>query len=126
MTVSIIPGTLAAVLHKIPDLTDSNFNKWSKGMNLFFFGIGAEFVSTGITPPATDADKSSLDKQMLPYIYGKVSEEYQYLVEDGTSAAAVWKELKNQFQKPSLSSRITGRQELYNIVHDASRNISVY
>ncbi|KAK6988632.1 hypothetical protein R3P38DRAFT_3095147 [Favolaschia claudopus] len=78
-------------------------------MNLFFFGIGAEFVSTGITPgpDTTDHDvaKSPLDKQMLPYIHGKVSEEYQDLVEDGTSAAAVWKELKNQFQKPSLSRR---------------------
>lgn len=121
-----IPNGLTAVLNKIPDLDKTNWAKWSKGMTMFFLGVGAEFIATGTAPDAGEIVKASLDKQMLPYIYGKVSEEYQYLVEDGTSATAVWKELKGQFEKSSMSNRITARQELYGIEHDPSRDIAVY
>ncbi len=121
-----IPGALNNILSKIPDLDKSNWHKWSKGMNLFFLGVGAEFIPTGTTPASTDLDKAALDKRMLPYLYGKVAEEYQYLIEDETSAVSAWKELKGQFEKTSMSNRMVARRALYSIEHDPSQDIAVF
>ncbi|KAJ7442800.1 hypothetical protein B0H11DRAFT_2251256 [Mycena galericulata] len=53
MTVTI-SNALTSVLNKVPDLDKSNRAKWSKGMNMFLLGVGAEFVTSGTVPDASD------------------------------------------------------------------------
>lgn len=112
-------------LESVPELNDSNWFTWSKPMIKFLNACGAQYVHDPLTA-AVPKDKEVLDGEINWLIYGKVSEDWQYLVADVEHAWESWKALKGQFEKSTMGSRLKARSEFHNVVHDPSKPISHY
>lgn len=121
-----ITSALTAVLSGLKKLDTSNWAKWQKGFRMFLLGLDALWVIEGLGSDAPTADQASLDRQIVPYLFSNVSEEYQYLVEDCDSAIAAWSALKAHFEKSNLTNRMLARKELHTVTHDPSKDIMLY
>lgn len=125
---STIPTAVASVITSIPKLDDSNWFAWAKKMKMAFLAAGLDGISSGSPPtdPALKARWDNLDRQMLAYVYLAISDEFQYLVEDHSSASSAWTDLKDHFEKSTFSARMKARKELYEVEHDTSRPLAHY
>jgi hypothetical protein len=121
-----ITSALTNVLTTVAPLDATNWSKFGKGFRIFLLGLDALWVVNGTGPAADNADQASLDRMLVPYLYSKVTEDYQYLVEDATSAFAAWKALKSHFEKSNMTNRFVARGELHAIMHNPSKEVSVY
>ncbi|KZT19013.1 hypothetical protein NEOLEDRAFT_1183766 [Neolentinus lepideus HHB14362 ss-1] len=72
---------------------------FSKPMTKFLNACGATYVYATIKPTLAEKDKE-LDGQVAWLIYGKVSAEWQYLIEDAETAWDTWKALKESLLGP--------------------------
>ncbi|KZT19014.1 hypothetical protein NEOLEDRAFT_1183768 [Neolentinus lepideus HHB14362 ss-1] len=68
-------------------------------MTKFLNACGATYVYATIKPTLAEKDKE-LDGQVAWLIYGKVSAEWQYLIEDAETAWDTWKALKESLLGP--------------------------
>lgn len=121
-----ITSALTNVLTTVAPLDATNWSKFGKGFRIFLLGLDALWVTNGTGPATDNADQVSLDRMLVPYLYSKVTEDYQYLVEDSSSATAAWKLLKGHFEKSNMTNRFVARGELHAITHDPSKEVSVY
>ena len=121
-----ITSALTNVLTTVAALDASNWTKFGKAFRIFLLGLDALWVIDGTGPAKDNADQVSLDRMLVPYLYSKVTDDYQYLVEDASSAFAAWKALKAHFEKSNMTNRFVARGELHAIVHDPSKEVAVY
>jgi hypothetical protein len=122
-------SAVASILPSVPMLTDDNWFAWCKKMKMFLLGAGMAPVATGSGAPSdtkAKAEYNKVDGQLVAYIFTKVSEEHQYLVEDCDTGTAAWAALKKHFEKSTMGHRMAARREFYNINHDPSLPISQY
>ncbi|KAJ7602430.1 hypothetical protein FB45DRAFT_1047003 [Roridomyces roridus] len=121
------PPSITNVLTTVANLNATNWTKFGKGFRIFLLRLDALWVvdghGDGVTP---SADQRTLDCMLVPYLYSKVIGEFQYLVEDATSASAAWTALKDHFEKSNMTNRFFAHGELHAIIHDPSKEISVY
>jgi hypothetical protein len=92
---SLHSGALA-LLSPIPILSSHNWHDFSKGMKMFFLGVGMDGIISG-SPPSSAAELTAwkkLDRQIIAYIYTKVDPDYHYLIQDLESGQDAWKALK--------------------------------
>ena len=97
-------------------------------MKMFFTGAGVLGISHG-SPPTEEkalAAWKQQDSQMVAFIYVKVDDEYQYLIEDMESGVEAWKKLKGHFERSTMGQCIAAREAFYTISHDPSRPITTY
>lgn len=123
-----LPASAMPLLDKVPDLDDTNWYKWSKGMNNFFMGAGIEGIADGDIPEDAGELKmwKALDRMIMAHIYTKVTEQFHYLIEEFSSAKDAWAALKGHFEASTMGNRMAARQEFYGITHDTFRPISFY
>jgi hypothetical protein len=117
-----------ALLSPIPILSSNNWYDFSKGMKMFFLGIGMDGVISG-SPPSSASELAAwkkLDRQIIAYIYTKVDPDYHYLIQDLESGQDAWKALKAHFEKSTIGHRMQARQDFYSITHDPSKPITFY
>lgn len=97
-------------------------------MKMFFMGAGIEGIASGERPLEGKelTEWKALDKMLMAYIYNKVQESYQYLVEDLESGREAWIKLKEHFEASTMGNRMAARAAFYDITHDTSRPISFY
>lgn len=122
-------SAVSSILPGVPMLSDDNWFVWSKKMKMFLMGAGMAAVATETkapTDPKAKEEYERIDSQLVAYIYTKVSEEYQYLVEDCATGTLAWTALKKHFEKSTMGHRMAARREFYNIDHDPSLPISQY
>ncbi|KAJ6576739.1 hypothetical protein B0H10DRAFT_2236334 [Mycena sp. CBHHK59/15] len=119
-------GALRTLLERVSRSLATNWSKFGKGFRIFLLGLDALWVINGSGPAKDDADQVSLDRMLVPYLYSKVTDNYQYLVEDATSAFAAWKALKAHFEKSNMTNHFVARGELHAIMHDPSKEVAVY
>ncbi|CAK5274255.1 unnamed protein product [Mycena citricolor] len=120
-----ITSALTIVLTTVPMLGKDNWAKFGKGFKVFLLGVDALWVM-GKGPKADESDQVALDRMLLPYLYTKIEEQYQPLLDDFESATAAWAALKAHFEKSSMSTRMAARAELHSIPHDPTKDIDVY
>ncbi|CAK5271385.1 unnamed protein product [Mycena citricolor] len=120
-----ITSALTIVLTTVPMLGKDNWAKFGKGFKVFLLGVDALWVM-GKGPKADESDQVALDRMLLPYLYTKIEEQYQPLLDDFESATAAWAALKAHFEKSSMSTRMAARAELHSISHDPTKDIDVY
>lgn len=123
-----LAAAITGILPSVPILDDTNWFVWSKKFKMFFIGAGVPQVTTGaqIDDTKLKAEFDKINSQLLAFVYTKVSDDYQYLVEDCNSASAAWTSLKKHFEKSTMGHRMAARREFYNIHHDSSLPISQY
>lgn len=122
-------AAVSTILPTVPLLDDTNWFTWNKKMKMFFLGVGAVEIATGTTPPTEDkakAEYNRLNSQLTAFIYSKISDPYQYLVEDLDTASTCWTALKGHFEKSTMGHRMASCREFYNVSHDPSLSISQY
>ncbi|KAJ6553995.1 hypothetical protein DFH09DRAFT_1085394 [Mycena vulgaris] len=105
-----ITSALTNVLTTVAPLDATNWSKFGKGWRIFLLGFDALWVTNDTGPAADNADQVSLDRMLVPYLYSKVTDDYQYLIEDATSAFAAWKALKAHFEKSNMTNRFVVRE----------------
>ena len=123
-----IPSSITSMLPSIPKLNATNWFDWSKHMKMFFLGAGITGISSG-NPPTEVKEKErwdALDRMLTAYIYMKVEDEYQYLIEDLVSGKEAWNALKKHFEHSTMGHRMNARKEFYDIIHDPSKSIEFY
>ncbi|CAK5272125.1 unnamed protein product [Mycena citricolor] len=109
-----ITSALTIVLTTVPMLGKDNWAKFGKGFKVFLLGVDTLWVM-GKGPKADESDQVALDRMLLPYLYTKIEEQYQPLLDDFESATATWAALKAHFEKSSMSTRMAARAELHSI-----------
>jgi hypothetical protein len=120
-----ITSALTNVLSTVENLGPLNWAKFGKRIRIFLLGLDAVWVmSTGAD--ITKKDQVALDRMLVPYLYSKVSEDYQYLIEDASSASAAWTALKGHFEKSNMTNRMVARGELHAISHNPLKEVTVY
>ena len=126
-----IPHSFAVTLqHNVPDkLDDSNWFIWTKKMMGALRTIAMTGIATGQLPALSPEERKDWDRSdgmLSGYIYGRVSDEYQYLIEDCDTGATAWAALKAHFEKSTIGYRMAAREEFYQIHHDSDCPISAY
>lgn len=123
-----IPSAITSMITAIPKLDDSNWFTWIKKMKMIFLAAGLEGIISGSPPTDTDQRTrwDTLNRQMLAYLYIAISDDFQYLVEDETTASDGWIKLQEYFQRSTFGARMMARREFYEITHDSSRPLSQY
>lgn len=124
---SIHSGALA-LLSPVPILSANNWYDFSKGMKMFFLGVGMDGIISG-SPPTGPSDLAAwkkLDRQIIAYIYSKIDPDYHYLIQDLESGQEAWKALKGHFEKSTMAYRMQAREQFYSITHDPSKPIDFY
>ncbi|KAF5373997.1 hypothetical protein D9615_009925 [Tricholomella constricta] len=127
-----IPTSFGAQLrYDVPDqLDDSNWFTWSKKMKMALLAIGMAGITTGKKPDGLDVKEEkewkASDGRLAGMLYGRISDEYQHLVEDLETGTAAWAALKAHFERSTIGYRMAARSEFYDITHDPSRPITSY
>jgi len=111
-------------------LNDGNWFTW-KARSLDFF-ISAKLPGIHPTFPNKPTDTDELkawgdaNLHLKPLLASRVPDEHRHLVDELTTVEAAYKALSDHFQRSTMGSRMTARQELYRITHDPSLHISAY
>jgi hypothetical protein len=123
-----LPASSMPILEKVPNLNDTNWYKWSKGMKIFFMGAGIEGIADGDLPEDVGELRvwKAMDRMIMAHIFSKVTDEFHYLIEDLTSGKDAWATLKGHFEASTMGNCMAAREEFYGIMHDTSRPISFY
>ncbi|KAG6894569.1 hypothetical protein C0992_005571 [Termitomyces sp. T32_za158] len=89
--------------HNVPEkLDNSNWFTWTKKMTAALQTVSMTGIATGKLPTLSLEEKKDWDRsdRMLSgYIYGQVSDKYQYLIEDCDTGTTAWAALKAHFKK---------------------------
>lgn len=118
-----ISSHFLAPLATLPELTEETWAQWKKTFTMLCHAVGASYVPDKTAIPQ---GSEALDKELNWIMYGKVAEEWRYLLEDTASALGSWKALEGQFQKSTMSTRICARRQFYGVEHDTTKPISIY
>ncbi|KAF6742328.1 hypothetical protein DFP72DRAFT_860595 [Ephemerocybe angulata] len=120
-----LAAAITGILPSVPILDNTNWFIWSKKFKKFFIGAGVPQVTPGTTidNAKLKAEFNRVDAQLVAFVYSK---EYQYLIEDCSSASVAWAALKKHFEKSTMGHRMAARHKFYNIYHDPSLSISQY
>ncbi|KAG6816547.1 hypothetical protein H0H87_005253 [Tephrocybe sp. NHM501043] len=126
-----ILASFATMLHHTitAKLDDSNWFIWSKKMISALCTIDMSAIVMGSAAYLSKSKRKEWnmsDGKLSEYIFGLVSDEYQYLVEDTETGSAAWTALKGHFKKSTIGYHMSACKELYNIKHDAFCPISAY
>ncbi|KAG5351729.1 hypothetical protein C0989_005130 [Termitomyces sp. Mn162] len=81
------------------------------------------------TPGLFPAEKKEWDRSdgmLSGFVYGWVSDEYQYLIEDCKTGTAAWATLKAHFEKSTIGYCMAACAKFYKIHHDPDHPISTY
>ncbi|KAG6891926.1 hypothetical protein C0993_005586, partial [Termitomyces sp. T159_Od127] len=89
-----IPAYLSNTLLQSTKLADDNWTEWSENMEMFFMGLGADWVSSGTVD---DADLK-MDKALVAYIFAAMEPEQRYCIKGIKSATTAWDTLKKAYQ----------------------------
>lgn len=119
---SAIPSFLSTSLIGNVKLGDDNWLEWSESMEMFFVGVGAEWVTSG----TIEKGYESYDKSLVAYIYASMAPEQRFRIRGIKSAMEAWSTLKALYNKSTMGRRIRAREALDAIEHDISRPMDFY
>ncbi|KAG5337130.1 hypothetical protein J132_04149 [Termitomyces sp. J132] len=91
--------------------------------------ISMTWITAGKLPVLAEAEKKEWDRSdgmLSGLIYGQVSDEYQYLIEDCKTGTAAWATLKAHFEKSTIKYHMAACAKFYKIHHDPNHPISAY
>ncbi|KAG5335995.1 hypothetical protein C0989_012373 [Termitomyces sp. Mn162] len=87
--------------------TDDNWMEWLENMEMFFMGVGADWVVSGTV---AEGDMK-MDKVLVAYIYASIEPEQCYRIKGMKSAATAWAALKQAYQKSTMGHHICAHKE---------------
>lgn len=94
-------------------------------MEVFFRACGAKYLleDGGDVPKEMEV----LDGVLGSYMWSKIGEDYQYLIQDHlASALKAWRAVLAHFTKSTMPRRIQARHTFYHVEHDPSQSIGIY
>ncbi|KAG6864478.1 hypothetical protein C0991_009226 [Blastosporella zonata] len=121
-TINSAPTFLSISLVQAVKLSDDNWTAWAENMEMFFIGVGADWVTSGMVPESVEA----MDKSLVSYIYAFMEPEQCYRVKELRSATAAWTTLKNAYNKSTMGRRIRACDAIDAILHDPTCPIKIY
>lgn len=124
-----IPSIAITIHNSVPSLNAQNWSQWSLAMQMFFQSASASHIFSDSPPSSSDAKYASwtsLDSQLLPFIFAKLDQDYWYLLDGVTSARVLWDKVKALFEKSTIGHRMLARQKFYGVSHDISKPITIF
>lgn len=123
---SLISPVLSRGLERIPDLAgESDWHSFKEQMSRFFRAAQADYVTSDPAAAVPDP-KKPLDAELEWLLYTKLSPDAAALVKDCTGAKAIWKVLKEKYEKPTPWKRMHARKAFQQCRHDPSHPIETH
>ncbi|KZS88501.1 hypothetical protein SISNIDRAFT_490095 [Sistotremastrum niveocremeum HHB9708] len=119
-------SAIAAAFAQEAKLTEDNYVTWLQCCHMFFCGAGAAYLAEDPLPATVPDDKKGIDGQLVWCIYQALSPELRYIVLGKKSGLDCLKAIATYFGRSTLPRRWAARGELYSVVHDPSKPISVF
>ncbi|KNZ78760.1 hypothetical protein J132_10248 [Termitomyces sp. J132] len=110
-------------------IDDSNWFIWTQKMMGALHTIGMTGIVTGKIPALNLEEKKDWDRSdgmLSGCIYGRVSDEYQYLVQYCETGTTAWAALKACFKKSTIGNCMTACAAFYKVQYEPSCPIFVY
>ena len=127
MSTSTTPGFIT-LLTGITKFNGQNWTTFKKDVEVYFSMDGYWDVIVKPKPKeaAAAAIWDTMNRKAYSFLYFLIEPNHQSIIIELTSGTAAWSALKAEYEKDSCASRLSLRQQFYNVKHDPTQPVSVF
>ncbi|KAJ3967210.1 hypothetical protein EV361DRAFT_931797 [Lentinula raphanica] len=116
-----------ASLENVELISPSTYGSVSKIWNMFFTGIGANYVREFADKvPTAPVDKTAIDTELVLIIYARVHPDYRHHLDGLTSGLKIWHAVRDFCVTTNLQNQVNIWHRFTHVHHDIDRPIGVY